>query len=77
MALTELDVVRYDTGTTYFVCADQGAETVLVKGWKNGKPFGALRNINPARCTKIGRAIRPKTSKDHWHMIPSNIDNTT
>lgn len=67
---TEYDIVRYDTGTTYMVLTVDGPETLCVKGWKNGKPFGAIRFIDPARCELIGRTARRKTSADKWGFEP-------
>lgn len=65
---TKLNVVKYDTGITYMVCENSAdlTATLLVKGWKNNKPFGAIRHIDPARCELIGNAIRPQERGDSW-----------
>lgn len=63
---TNLDVVRFDTGTEYLITGATHQEALQVCGWKNGKPYGATRFINGARCTLIGHATRPVTSADTW-----------
>lgn len=65
-----LDVVKLDTGTTYMVSSQKGND-VCVKGWKNGKPFGAIRYIDATRCQLIGKAIRPQTNADNWKFVPA------
>ncbi len=55
---TKYDVVKYDTGTTYIVYRVEGPQTLRVVSFKNGKAFGAIRFIDPARCALIGRATR-------------------
>lgn len=61
-----LDIIQYSTGKTYMVSEQTHPESVLVMGWKNGKPFGALRYLTPARCTLVGKATRPQERGDAW-----------
>lgn len=66
------DVVRYDTGTEYLITGAKYQDALQAAGWKNGKPFGATRFINGARCTLIGKATRPQTSADAWRFEPTS-----
>lgn len=72
MTFQNLDVVRYHTGKTYLVLPSSTEQTIWATGWKDGRPHGAIRALDSKRCTLVGRAIRPATEGDGWHIIPVN-----
>jgi len=66
---SSLDVVQYSTGKTYMVCTGTTGTTettVWAMGWKNGKPFGAIRALKSEGCTLVGKALRPQERGDAW-----------
>jgi len=63
---SSLDVVQYSTGKTYMVGTGTTETTVWAMGWKNGKPFGAIRALKPEGCTLVGKALRPQERGDAW-----------